>query len=177
MRENMPFYIIRKLADIKLTTNKNSKQCDTDESLTDSNEDPASARVAKRRCMSAKTLVRRNFQQRTIFNFPQIMFDTKDCMPLPLPFFTHKSLCYIIDQLTMLPVRKVEADGVHKKSAILDIEKLSKILGEELSPSFGQYMEAAAQMFNFQAQCNKDSSVISVNGTDQYIAVCTPVPP
>jgi len=82
MRENMPFYIIRKLADMKLTTNKNPKRRDTDESLTDSNEDPASARVAKRCCMSAKMLVRRNFQQRTTFNFPQIMFDTKDHMPL-----------------------------------------------------------------------------------------------
>jgi len=36
----------------------------------------------------------------------------------------------------MLPVRKVKADSVHKKGAILNIEKLSKILGEELSPSF-----------------------------------------
>ena len=156
MRENMPFYIIRKLADIKLTSNKNPKRRDADESLTDSNEDPASARVAKRRCMSAKTLVRHNFQQCTTFNFPQIMFDTEDRMPLPLPFFTHKSLRYIIDQLAMLPVRKVEADGVHNKGAILDIEKLSKILREELSPSFGQYTEAAAQMFNFQAQRDKD---------------------
>ena len=84
------------------------------------------------------------------------MFDTEDRMPLPLPFFTHKSLRYIIDQLAMLPVRKVKANGVHKKGAILNIEKLSKILGEELSPSFGQYMEAAARMFNFQAQRDKD---------------------
>jgi len=56
----------------------------------------------------------------------------------------------------MLPVCKVKADGVHKKGAILDIEKLSKILREELSPPFGQYTEAVAQMFNFQAQRDKD---------------------
>jgi len=156
MHKNMPFYIICKLADIKLATDKIPKQRDTDESLTDSNEDPASARVSKCRCMSAKTLVRRNFQQCATFNFPQIMFDTKDRMPLPLPFFTHKSLHYIIDQLAMLPVCKVEADGIHKKGAILDIKKLSKVLREELSPSFSQYTEAVAQMFNFQAQRDKD---------------------
>jgi hypothetical protein len=157
LRDNIPFYIIRKLADFNLTNDKISKRQNSDESLTDLNEDPALARAAKRRCMTAKTLVRRNFQQRISFNFPQIMFETEDRMPLPLPFFTHKSLRYLIDHLALLPVRKVEADGIHKKGAILDVEKCSKILGDELSLSFGQYTEAATQMYNFQAQRDKDS--------------------
>ena len=39
---------------------------------------------------------------------------------------------------------------------ILDIEKLSKTLGEELTLSFGQYGEASAQMFKFQEQRDGD---------------------
>jgi hypothetical protein len=159
LRDYIPFYITRKLADLRLLTDDKTSKRQADESLTDSNEDPRSSRVAKRRCMTAKTSVRRNFQQRITFNFPQILFDTEDRMPLPLPFFTHKALRYIIDNLALLPVRKVEADGIHKKGAILDVEKCSKLpsLGEELSLSFGQYTEAATQMYNFQAQRDKDS--------------------
>ena len=74
----------------------------------------------------------------------------------PSPFFTHKSLRYIIDNLAILPFRKIEADGVHKKGSILDVDKLSKTLGEELSLSYGQYSEAASQMFNFQSQRDND---------------------
>jgi hypothetical protein len=77
-------------------------------------------------------------------------------MSIPLPFFTHKSLRYIIDNLALLPLRKVEADGIHKKGTIIDIEKLSKTLGEELSLSFGQYGEASGQMFKFQSQRDRD---------------------
>ena len=158
LRDNIPFYITRRLADLRLFHDKTSKRL-TDEGLTDSNDDPTSSRAAKRRCMTAKTSVRRNFQQRIAFIFPQIMFDTEDRMPLPLPFFTHKALRYIIDNLAVLPVRKVEADGIHKKGTILDVEKCSKLpnLGEELSLSFGQYTEAATQMYNFQTLRDKDS--------------------
>ena len=106
--------------------------------------------------MTSDMLVNRNIERPTAFNFPQIMFDTEDRMLIPLPFFTHKSLRFIIDNLAILPLWKVEADGILKKGSIIDIEKLSKTLGEELSLSFGQFREAASQMFKFQTQRDKD---------------------
>ena len=84
------------------------------------------------------------------------MFDTEDCMPLPLPFFTHKSLRYITNNLAILPIHKIKADGVHKKESIIDIDKLSDTLRKELSLFFGQYSEAMSQMYNFQAQRDMD---------------------
>jgi len=156
LHDALPFYIIEKLAALKLLTDKNMR-CLGDESLTDSTEEPAALRVSKRRCMTAKSLVSRNFQSCTNFNFPQIMFDTEDHMALPLSFFTHKSLCYMIDNLAILPICKVEANGVYEKGSILDIKKLSKTLREELSLTYGQYSEAASQMFNFQSQRDNDS--------------------
>ena len=155
LHDTLPFYIMEKLALLKSLTDKNKRRLG-DESLTDSIDDSA-LRIAKRRCMTAKSLISRNFQSRTSFNFPQIMFDTEDRMALPLSFFTHKSLRFMIDNLALLPIRKVEANGVHKKGSILDVEKLSKTLGEELSLTYGQYSEAASQMFNFQAQRDNDS--------------------
>jgi hypothetical protein len=74
-----------------------------------------------------------------------------------LPFFTHKSLSYIINNLAILPTKKVKSDGIFKKGVILDIKKLLKTLGEELSLSFSQYGEAAAQMFKFQEQPDGNS--------------------
>lgn len=84
------------------------------------------------------------------------MFETEDRMPIPLTFFTHKSLCYIINNLAILPTKKIDSDSTFKKGVILDIKKLSKTLGEELTLSFSQYREATAQMFKFQEQQNSD---------------------
>jgi hypothetical protein len=128
LRDSMPFFLIQKLAFLKMSydSEKTAKRRDPD-SLTDLIEDGTAARMAKRRCMSANMLTSRNLEQPTSFNFPQIMFDTEDRMPIPLPFFTHKSLRYLIDHLAILSVRKVEADSVHKKCAILDIEALEDV--------------------------------------------------
>jgi len=154
IRNIMPFYLLQKLADIKLASNNPTLK--RPENLTDST-DNAVVRTAKRRCMSALTLVSRDIEQPTSFNFPQIMFETEDRMPIPLPFFTHKSLRYIINNLAILPTKKIEGDGTFKKGVILDIEKLSKTLREELSLSFGQYGEASSQMYKFQQQRDGDS--------------------
>lgn len=78
-------------------------------------------------------------------------------MPLPLPFFTHKSLRYIIDNLALIPIRKIEANGIHKKGSIIDINKLSQTLRKELSLTFGQYSKATSQMYSFQALRDIDS--------------------
>jgi hypothetical protein len=147
LRNIMPFYLIKKLADIKLTTASTSLK--HSENLTDSTE-TAVSRATKRRCMSGLALISRDTERPTSFNFPQIMFETEDRMPIPLTFFTHKSLRYIINNLAILPTKKVESDGTFKKGVILDIEKLSKTLGEELTLSFGQYGEATAQMFKLR---------------------------
>ena len=150
LRTIMPFYLIKKLADTKLLNSLKRS-----ENPTDSTEGDTSS-SAKRRCMSATTLISRDTERPTSFNFPQIMFNTENRMPIPLPFFTHKSLRYIINNLAILPTKKVESDGTSKKGVILDIEKLSKTLGEELTLSFGQYGEASAQMFKFQEQRDGD---------------------
>ncbi len=153
LRNVMPFHLIKRLADIKLTNITNSLK--RPESLTDLMESSTS-HAAKRRCMSALTLISRDTERPTSFNFPQIMFETENRMPIPLPFFTHKSLRFIINNLAILPTKKVESDGSSKKAVILDIDKLLKTLGEELTLSFGQYGEAAAQMFKFQEQRDGD---------------------
>ena len=150
LRNIMPFYLIKKLADTKLTN-----PLKRSENLTDSTDSDLS-HLAKRRCMSANTLISRDTERPTSFNFPQIMFNTENRMPIPLSFFTHKSLRYIINNLAILPTKKVESDGTSKKGVILDIEKLCKTLGEELTLSFGQYGEASAQMFKFQEQRDGD---------------------
>ena len=57
-RDFMPFYLIRKLAEIKTADDKPSKRRDLNENLTDSNDDTATTRAAKRRCMTSDMLVK-----------------------------------------------------------------------------------------------------------------------
>jgi hypothetical protein len=77
IRNIIPFYLIKKLADLKLASNTTSLK--RSENLTDSIDN-----AAKRRCMSALTLVSRDVERATSFNSPQIMFETEDRMPIPL---------------------------------------------------------------------------------------------
>jgi len=109
-------------------------------------------RVAKRRCMTGLNLVARNVEAPTEFKFPQILFDTEEFYAVPLSFFTHKNLRYIIDRGSMLPTRRANGVAGDKGPMILDIEKLEPTLGGELSLDYGLFFQAAEQFYNFQSE-------------------------
>ena len=106
--------------------------------------------------MSGANLVSRNADLPLKTNFPEIMFTTEDKVALPLSFFTHQSLQYILDFTALLPTRKIHG-GDAKSCTIIDVDKLTHTLGGELSLNYGQFMEAAYQMLRFQALRDKDA--------------------
>ncbi|PPQ84092.1 hypothetical protein CVT25_002172 [Psilocybe cyanescens] len=150
----MPQYIISWLAAEDARTKELKRK--HDESL----KDPVSVvedRVAKRRCMQGAQLTLCDPLAPASLTLPQIMFDTKNLVAIPLSFFTQKNLCYIIDELASLPTKKVNScSGDSKAMYILDIEKLSAKLGGELSMDFGSYLQAADEYFKFQLQRSAD---------------------
>ena len=84
--------------------------------------------------------------------FPQILFDTEFEVAVPLSFFTHSNLCYIIDHASTLPTRRANGRSDGKKGPIIiDVDKLAKKLGCELSFDFGQYIQASHQFYRFQS--------------------------
>ncbi|PBK98809.1 hypothetical protein ARMGADRAFT_1026701 [Armillaria gallica] len=69
---------------------------------------------------------------------------------IPLPFFTNKNLCYIMDHASTLPTMKANLKPGETKGAwILDILKLSAMFSEELSILYSEYSEAVPNCFRF----------------------------
>ncbi|KAJ3495909.1 hypothetical protein NLJ89_g10559 [Agrocybe chaxingu] len=116
-----------KLDSLKLPGVEKAEKQKHEDSLMDSN---------KHILMDRTTLVKRTPGQVVEFNFPKILRDTEEKVPLPLSFFTYKSLTYIVEDLTLLP--------------IIEVMKLAEILGDKGSLDFGQYMQATNQMYTFQ---------------------------
>ncbi|KAF8156687.1 hypothetical protein B0H34DRAFT_657708, partial [Crassisporium funariophilum] len=115
----------------------------------DAVEKSIETRLAKRHCMTGADIVPRVVGVPSPLIFP-IMYDTKDCVLIPLLFFLHKNVRYIIDIAAMLNTVKLNPlDGATKGLQILDISKLSLKLGVELSLTCSQWVEAGWQMYRF----------------------------
>ena len=114
---------------------------------------PAEARVTKRRCMDGSLLMPRVVGVSTTIIFPQTLFDTENCVLVPLPFFLNKNLCHIIDKAATLPtVKSNPLAGETKGITIIDVEKLSATLGREGSLTCSQWTKATFQMYRFQKE-------------------------
>ncbi|PPQ94889.1 hypothetical protein CVT25_004378 [Psilocybe cyanescens] len=154
LMDYMPNYIIAWLAAEDAQAKENKRK--HDKAL----KDPLSAaedKIAKRHCMQGSLLSAWDPLAPASFSFPQFLFDTENLVGLPLPFFMQKNLCYVIDEVASLPIRKANScSGNGKSIYILDIEKLSVKLGAELSMDFGSYLQAADQFYKFQLQHSAD---------------------
>jgi hypothetical protein len=142
----MPLYLLQIL---NLQDNDKRKR-DDPLSLTDSIS-TMDTRIAKRRCMDGSKLVPRSASAAVEIAFPQILFDTEVKFSVPLSFFTHSNLWFIIDQASTLPTRRANGKSEAKGPIIIDIEKLADKIGRELSIDFSQYTQASQQMFRFQS--------------------------
>ncbi|KAF8797985.1 hypothetical protein BYT27DRAFT_7025810, partial [Phlegmacium glaucopus] len=110
-------------------------------------------RLAKRRCMDGSLQMPRVVGVPATIVFPQTLFDTENCVSLPLPFFLNKNIRYITDKAATLPMIKSNPlAGETKGINIIDVEKLSVTLGKEGSLTCSQWTEAAFQMFRFQQE-------------------------
>jgi hypothetical protein len=152
VQKEAPFYILQKISALKFGDKEKRKRDGENADTTDGDE----ARDLKRRTMSGAVLVSRCADEPLETNFPDIMFTTEDMVALPLSFFTHRSLQYILDYTALLPTRKIHG-GDAKSCTIIDVDKLTSTLGGELSLNYGQFMEAAYQMLRFQALRDKDA--------------------
>ncbi|KAH9474894.1 hypothetical protein JR316_0013362 [Psilocybe cubensis] len=161
-KDEIPDYLIAWLSE-QDSLAREQKRSIEDSSIKDL---PSSAedRIAKRRCMQGSSLSIRDPMAPTVIAFPEIMFQTEKAQAnLPLPFFTQKSLRYIIDNLASLPIKKSNSISPDSKALyILDIEKLTAKLGEELSLDFGSFMQAADQYTRFQRERASDDEWISI---------------
>ena len=111
------------------------------------------ARLAKRRCMDGSLQMPRVIGVPATIIFPQTLFDTENCVSIPLPFFLNKNLRYIIDKAATLPtIKSNPLAGETKGISIIDVEKLSASLGREGSLTCSQWTEAAFQMYRFQQE-------------------------
>lgn len=110
------------------------------------------AHIAKRRCMDGSKLISRSAASAVEIAFPQILFDTESEVAIPLSFFTHSNLRYIIDHASTLPTRRANGRSDGKKGpVIIDVDKLAEKLGRELSIDYGQYTQASHQFYRFQS--------------------------
>jgi len=85
--------------------------------------------------------------------FDRILFDTEAHSPLPLNFFLRENLHYISDigsTLLKVKVNPTFSDSPTSAVHILDIEKLMKKFGNNLSMSCSDWNEAAENYFVFQ---------------------------
>ncbi|KAF8197406.1 hypothetical protein BJ912DRAFT_875146, partial [Pholiota molesta] len=117
----------------------------------------ADAAVMKRRCMDGSRMIRYVVGVPWTPKFPQSLFDTEDCVALPLSFFLNKNLRLIISEASTLPtVKSNPKPGETKGISILDVDKLTVRFGAELSLSFSQWSEAASNMYLFQRERDQD---------------------
>jgi hypothetical protein len=146
----IPLYLLQ-LVGLKDTQDKEKQRRDDPQSLTDSLF-LIDVRITKRRCMDSDKLVPRSVSNVAEIVFPQILFDTKLEVAVPLSFFTPSNLRYIIDHASTLPTRRAngKSDG-GKGPIIIDVDKLGDKLGRELSLAFGQYIQASHQFYRFQS--------------------------
>jgi len=115
------------------------------------------SRLAKRRCMSRTLQTPRVVGVPATIIFPQTLFDTENCVSIPLPFFLNKNLRYITDKAATLPtIKSNPLPGETKGINIIDVEKLSATLGKEGSLTCSQWTEAAFQMYRFQQERDSD---------------------
>jgi len=142
----MPLYLLQIFA----LQDKDKRKREDSSGLTDllSTMD---ARIAKRHCMDGSKLVPRSASAAVKIAFPQILFDTELEVSVPLSFFTHSNLRYIIDHASTLPTRRANGKIEGKGPIIIDVEKLAEKIGRELSIDFGQYTQASQQMYRFQS--------------------------
>ena len=144
----IPLYLLQ-LVGLKDAQDKRKR--DNPQSLTDSLSS-LDARIMKRRCMDGTKLVPRSASNAAEIVFPQILFDTELELAVPLSFFTHSNLRYIIDNASTLPTRRAngKSDG-GKGPFVIDVDKLVDKLGCELSIDYGQYIQASHQFYRFQS--------------------------
>jgi len=146
-RDMMPAYLAKWIADEELKDKAEKEKRKRDGAKT------ADERLSKCRCMDGANLAPRAIGVPMAVVFPQSLFDTEICVPLPLPFFTNKSLRYITDNSAILPtVKSNPLPGETKGISILDVDKLSAVLGKELSLDFSQWSKAAENMYAFQEE-------------------------
>lgn len=97
------------------------------------------ARLAKRHCMDGSLQMPHVIGVPATIIFPQTLFDTENCVSIPLPFFLNKNLRYIIDKVATLPTIKSNPLAREMKGiSIINIEKLSASLGREGSLTCSQ---------------------------------------
>lgn len=142
VQKEVLFFIIHKLAELK-GLEKEKRKCIAKRTET---SDVDETRDSKRRTMSGAALASWNTELPIKINFPNIMYNTEELVVIPIPFFTHHSLQHILNFTAVLPMHKVYVrDG--KSCTIIDVNKLSQILGGELSLNYGQFMEASTNFF------------------------------
>jgi hypothetical protein len=120
----------------------------------ESNAIPENSQEGKRRCMDGNRAAEHVIGTQRAIEFSDILFTTNVYVPIPLPFFCNKNLCYLIDHVAMLPTTKSNPLlGQTKGQFILNIANLAKGsrenkgFGEELSLDFGEWSEAAKNCF------------------------------
>jgi hypothetical protein len=137
----MPLYLLR-LIGLKDKHRRDDHEISAELPLGDS----------KRRCMDGSKLIPRSAANAVEIAFPQILFDTELEVAVPLSFFTHSNLRYIIDHASTLPTKRANGKSDGKKGpVIIDVEKLAEKLGRELSIDYGQYTQASHQFYRFQS--------------------------
>jgi len=111
----LPLSITKWLAEIQRAKAGESHTLKRPVPSTEISSNMLESRVTKRHCMDGSQLVPCVIGVPADIIFPQILFDTEGCVPLPLPFFLHKNLHYIIDNAAMLPtVKSNPLDGATK---------------------------------------------------------------
>ncbi|KAF8186691.1 hypothetical protein BJ912DRAFT_852133 [Pholiota molesta] len=113
----------------------------------------AETAARNRRCMDGSKMVSYVSGVPWLPRYPQSLFDTEDCVAVPLPFFLNKNLRIIISESSTLPtVKSNPKPGETKGISILDVDKLKARFGAELSLTFSGWQEAAQNMISFQRE-------------------------
>ncbi|KAJ2917970.1 hypothetical protein MD484_g2463, partial [Candolleomyces efflorescens] len=119
--------------------------------------------ASRRKLIDPANEVDRAFINHTKIVFPDLVIRTEEHVRLPLRWFTNKALKFIGQNISSFPTQKTPAINDEKSIPILNMHAIAnngffRILHGEHPDSFGEWLEAAYNMINFQAFRDMDGS-------------------
>ncbi|KAJ3497788.1 hypothetical protein NLJ89_g10302 [Agrocybe chaxingu] len=133
-------------------------------------EESEGGKESKRRCVDGSIIKPRSVDQPAPIIFIDMLFVSAKKVSIPLLWFTNKSLRWLKDNEALLTTTKATPDAdTNTTYRILEVSKITPLLGDESKMTLSQWSEAADNMYRFQSERDK-------KGHEGAFAACLETP-